>query len=232
MSTPNLNLDHVTENQRNKAAAVNTIADGLDNAMNTILTLVSTGEVVLTDAQFRGNALFYLTGTPGAEFALKIPTGIERAFTVANDSNAAVSVEMEDATSDGTLVDPGGTAMFHSNGTSLFSLASGGTGGSGTTSTTIVQETGDFELTTTRFGGSVIIEVNSASPVSAFLEAGTTGTEPVTIIQTGLGQVTVIDASGVALNSADGAISTRAQWSAMSVIPRGSDSYVLVGDLE
>ena len=100
----------------------------------------------------------------------------------------------------------------------------------GQPATAISEQTGDFEITSDMLSGNRIIEVNNASDVFVFLEAGTSGTEPVTIIQTGAGQAVFTDASAVSLRAAGGN-KTRTLYSAVSIIPHGSDSFYLVGDL-
>ena len=97
--------------------------------------------------------------------------------------------------------------------------------------TTIIEETGDFTLTDAHLAGNVIIEANSAGAISVFIETGLTGIEPVTIIQAGAGTVTVVDDSAVSLVGKSGA-STTGREAAFSIVPRGSDNFRLIGDLE
>lgn len=99
------------------------------------------------------------------------------------------------------------------------------------TPTQVREETTDYTLTDDDLSGNRILEFNSASPVNVVIESGLTGVEPVTIVQTGAGQVSVDEGSGVSLHGAEGLVSTRVQWSALSVIPRGGDSYLVIGDL-
>jgi hypothetical protein len=278
MATPNLNLDHIEEGQTNKETTANAAFDGLDNAMNRVLEVAITGDVNLTEAQFRGNYLFLFTGTPGVDFSVTVPASISRQFSVANTTGNVAFIEFEDAASDAQSVASGATATFATNGTALYSLATGETGGGGSgaqgalqvenegiglgatdvlnftgagvtasensdgtvdvvipggggsSSTTITELTADFEITNTHLAGNVILEVNNGTDVFCFLEAGLTGTEPVTIIQTGGGQVIFTDASGVSILAAGGS-KTRERYSAVTVIPRGSDEFFLVGDL-
>lgn len=277
MASPNLNLDHITEGQTNKETTANAAFDGLDNAMNTVLEVAVTGDVTLTEAQFRGNYLFVFTGTPAGNFTVTIPGSISRQFSLANTTPEACFLEFEDAASDAQEVASGATSTFVTDGSSLYNLATGVTGGGGgggasqtgirvedegtlaaqadainftgsgvsasensdgtvdvtipgPRATTITELTADFEITDAHLLGNVILEVNNASDVFVFLEAGTTGIEPVTIIQTGAGQVVFTDASGVSMRAAGGT-KTRERYSAVSVIPHGSDAFYLVGDL-
>lgn len=81
------------------------------------------------------------------------------------------------------------------------------------------------------FDGTKVIKVNNAAAVSVTVNTGLTGTEPCQIIQTGAGKVTVVAGVGVTINSADGFLSLRAQYSNGTLIPNGTDTYLLVGDL-
>lgn len=56
-----------------------------------------------------------------------------------------------------------------------------------------------------------------------------TGTQ-VDLLQIGAGQVTVVAASGVTINSAVG-LKLRAQWSSATLIKRSANTWVLIGDL-
>ena len=50
------------------------------------------------------------------------------------------------------------------------------------------------------------------------------------LLQTGVGQVVVTPGSGVTINASPG-LKTRAQWSFATLIKRGTDTWVLVGDI-
>ena len=58
-----------------------------------------------------------------------------------------------------------------------------------------------------------------------------TGTQ-ITITQTGAGQVTVAEGSGVTVNSADAALGLRAQYSTATLIKTATDTWLLIGDIE
>lgn len=50
------------------------------------------------------------------------------------------------------------------------------------------------------------------------------------LLQTGAGQVTLVAAAGVVINSAIG-LKLRTQWSSATLIKRASNTWVLIGDL-
>jgi hypothetical protein len=52
----------------------------------------------------------------------------------------------------------------------------------------------------------------------------------INLLQSGAGQVTITPAGGVTINGTPG-LKTRAQWSAVTLIKRGTDTWVAVGDL-
>lgn len=79
-----------------------------------------------------------------------------------------------------------------------------------------------------------LIEVSNAAGVNITIPldssvAFPTGTQ-ITIVQTGVGQITFVPTSGVTLNSNPGN-KTRAQWTAATLIKRAANTWVLIGDL-
>jgi hypothetical protein len=52
----------------------------------------------------------------------------------------------------------------------------------------------------------------------------------INILQTGVGQTTIVEGAGVTVNRTPG-LKLRAQWSSATLIKRATDSWVLVGDL-
>lgn len=83
-----------------------------------------------------------------------------------------------------------------------------------------------------------LVEVSNASantvtiPTNASV-AYPTGTQ-INILQTGAGQTTISGTSGVTVNSTGATTASpklRAQWSSATVIKRGTDSWVVIGDI-
>jgi hypothetical protein len=70
--------------------------------------------------------------------------------------------------------------------------------------------------------------MNVTVPLNA-THAFPTGTQ-INILQTGVGQVTVVAASGVTINANPG-LKLRSQWSFATLIKRAENTWVLVGDL-
>jgi hypothetical protein len=92
----------------------------------------------------------------------------------------------------------------------------------GTTYTTVLADQGK------------LVELSNASSITLTVPLNSsvaypTGTQ-INLLQTGAGQVTVAGAGGVTVNATPG-LKLRAQWSSATLIKRGTDTWVLVGDL-
>lgn len=78
----------------------------------------------------------------------------------------------------------------------------------------------------------VEMNVGSANNLTVPLnstQAFPTGSQ-IHILQTGSGQTTVVATGGVTINATPG-LKLRAQWSSATLIKRGTDTWVLIGDL-
>lgn len=93
------------------------------------------------------------------------------------------------------------------------------------------ESTADFSLADSDFAGSVVRRASTAGAFTVTIPAGLTERQPCTIIQTGVGQVTFAPAVGVTVLSADSRLKLRTRYSSGTLIPAGSDTYYLVGDL-
>jgi len=98
--------------------------------------------------------------------------------------------------------------------------------------TTNAQSGTSYTLVLTDSGKSVELSNTSAitltvPPSSSVAYA--TGTQ-ITLLQTNTGQVTVVGGSGVTVNANPG-LKLRGQWSAATLVYRGSNTWVLLGDV-
>lgn len=79
-----------------------------------------------------------------------------------------------------------------------------------------------------------VVEMNSGSAVTFTIPTNASLAWPIgasmDIIQTGTGQVTIANAAGVTLNFTPGN-KLRTQWSSCTIMKRGTDSWILYGDL-
>ncbi len=91
--------------------------------------------------------------------------------------------------------------------------------------------TDDYDLTDEDMAGSVYIRMNKATAIAVNIPAGLAGSEPVHFTQTGVGTMSVVAGVGVTIQSTDGWINARTRYSNLTLIPLGSDSYDLIGDL-
>lgn len=80
-----------------------------------------------------------------------------------------------------------------------------------------------------------MIDLNGSAAITLTVPADTSTNFPigatVSVLQSGLGQVTVSPESGVTINSTPG-LSLRTQWSSASLVKRSANTWLLSGDLE
>lgn len=229
MATPNLNLDHIVGSQNNKETTANAAFDGLDNAMNSLLQKsAAAGDVLLTAAEFRGCQLIRVYGTLGAGFTLSLPASIKKLFSVFNATGQAMTIECASAASTGVSLAANSAGIFYTDGDEITTLGAQSTSGSGVSISTV---TASRNLTDADLAGNVILNYTGASNGTISIESGLTGTEPVTLLQNSDKTVTFHEGSGVALISAGGLLTTNGLGSAVQIIPLGSDTYFLIGNL-
>lgn len=81
---------------------------------------------------------------------------------------------------------------------------------------------------------SKAIECNNAAAVTVTVPPNSSVAFPIgtiiEVLQVGAGKVTVAAGAGVTINAAGAVLGARAQWSAMSIRKRATDSWILVGD--
>lgn len=81
---------------------------------------------------------------------------------------------------------------------------------------------------------NTMVEFNNVSSITATIPLNSSVAYPVgsqiQLLQTGAGQVTVAATGGVTVNGTPG-LKLRAQWSGATLIKRGTDTWVLLGDL-
>lgn len=99
------------------------------------------------------------------------------------------------------------------------------------TSISLEDETGDFNVADADLSGRTIKKCDSSATITVTVPSGLTGTEPLSMVRMGDGALSVAAASGVTISSADGNLSARARYSSMTLIPLGSDEFLLIGDI-
>ncbi|MCG7520842.1 hypothetical protein [Ruegeria sp. Ofav3-42] len=94
-------------------------------------------------------------------------------------------------------------------------------------------ESGSFNVSNAMLSGNVYKDVDSTSgAVSVTVPAGLTGTEPLLLENIGTNDVQLVAASGVTINSFGGNLKLAGQFASGTLVPKGSDTYSLVGDLK
>jgi hypothetical protein len=87
-----------------------------------------------------------------------------------------------------------------------------------------------YDLTEDDLGGNVYKDMNNSSDITVTVPSGLTGTEPVTFEQTGAGVVIFSAGGGVTINAFNNHDRTAGQYATVTLIPKGSDVYVLSGN--
>lgn len=93
----------------------------------------------------------------------------------------------------------------------------------GTTYTLAVGDAGQLVTLSNASAITLTVPTNASVPFAI-------GTQ-ITITQANSGQVTVAGAVGVTVNSADGDLKLRTQWSAATLIKINTNSWILIGDI-
>jgi hypothetical protein len=100
--------------------------------------------------------------------------------------------------------------------------------------TEFVEKTADYTLDTLAHQDN-IIEMNSTSPTTFTIPTNAALAWPIgasmDILQTNTGEVTIAASGGVTLNRTPGN-KLRTQWSSATILKRGTDSWILYGDLK
>jgi hypothetical protein len=94
----------------------------------------------------------------------------------------------------------------------------------GTSYTLVAGDAGDLVTLTNGAAITLTVPTNASVPFAI-------GSQ-ITIIQSGAGNVTVVGATGVTVNSADADLKLRVQWSAATLIKLGTNNWVLIGDIK
>lgn len=124
-----------------------------------------------------------------------------------------------------------GTTQLANGGVTTDKLASGAPR-AGYNSTRNVVSSSAYTLVASDLGK--LVEINSATAATVTIPTDSvafTEGDRIDIIQTGTGQVTLSPGAGVTLNSDSGKRKLLSQWAACTVIKRGANSWVAIGNL-
>ena len=230
MASPNLNITHVAAGQNQKEVTINDAIDDLDRALTDSLAVdFSSGDVELTDDEFRENVHFLASNHSGGE-GLTVPQ-VKRLFVVENPAGGAGAVDVVRGTTSINL--PAGSAgLFYCDGTTNGLVQIGGAGGGGvpdmvtesTTSRTLVLTDAGAYIRTTNIGATTITVPPNSSVAFA---VGTS----VIVRQAAAGKVTVAAGSGVTINTPE-TLAARTEGSSIALTKVAADEWDLTGDLE
>jgi hypothetical protein len=93
----------------------------------------------------------------------------------------------------------------------------------GTTYTLVAGDAGDLVTLTNASAITLTVPTNASVPFAI-------GTQ-ITITRAGSGSLTVVGDTGVTVNSADGFLKLRTQWSSGTLIKVNTNSWILIGDI-
>lgn len=95
------------------------------------------------------------------------------------------------------------------------------------------EETASYTLALT--DAARVVEMNVATANNLTVPPNSTVAFPIgtqiVVLQTGAGQTTIVAGSGVTVNSADAKLKLAKQWAAATLVKRGTNSWVAIGNL-
>jgi len=201
---------------------------GVNNGSNTITlggNLVTSGAFALTLTQTATtNVTLPTTGTlatiAGSETftnkTLTSPTINTPTFTLSTSSSTTDARMSWDSTNKKIQVGNGTVAMDFASSTFVTNA-----------------QTASYTLALT--DKDKLVEVSNASANTVTIPLNSSVAFPIgtqiTILQTGTGQTTIAGTGGVTVNATPG-LKLRAQWSSVTLIKRGTDTWVALGDLQ
>jgi hypothetical protein len=199
-----------------------TLASGISNSATSMTVATGTGAALLGGVTLSSGNIdtFSVAIDPDTQ-------NEEIVFITANSSDTFTIVRNQSGTS--AIAHSGGATVKHvfvSEALNAFESGLNETiplnAQTGTTYTLVAGDAGDLVTLTNASPITLTIPLNSSV-------AFANGTQ-ITITQAGAGKVTVAGAVGVTVNSADGFLSLRNQWSAGTLIKTATNSWILIGD--
>jgi hypothetical protein len=215
------------------ATAVNLTVSG-DLTVNGTTTNINSTDLVVEDKNVVLGDVATPTDTTADGGGITLKGATDKTFNWVNATDSWTSSENIDLASGKDL---------KVNGTAVISSTAGGfifTDGTQTkegvpSRTTRFEKTASYNLSTDGLSlRDGLIEINSGSGTTLTIPTNATTAFPVgtsiDVLQVGAGQVTVAGAVGVTVNSTPG-LKLRTQWSSATLFKRGTDLWVLMGDL-
>lgn len=201
-----------------------TLASGISNSATSMTVATGAGAALL------GGVTLSSGNIDTFSIALDPDTiNEEIVFITANTSDTFTIVRGQSGTS--AISHTGGAAVKHvfvSEALNAFEAGLNETiplnAQTGTTYTLVAGDAGNLVTLTNAAAITLTVPLNSSVAFAI-------GTQ-ITITQSGAGTVTVAGAVGVTVNSADGDLKLRTQWSAATLIKIATNSWILIGDIK
>jgi hypothetical protein len=199
-----------------------TLASGISNSATSMTVATGTGAALLGGVTLASGNIdtFSVAIDPDTQ-------NEEIVFITANSSDTFTIVRGQSGTS--AISHSGGATIKHvfvSEALNAFEAGLNETiplnNQTGTTYTLTAGDAGDLVTLTNASAITLTVPTNASV-------AFANGTQ-ITISQNGAGKVTVVGDTGVTVNSADGYLSLRTQWSAGTLIKTATNSWILIGD--
>jgi hypothetical protein len=130
-TSPNLGITHVEQNQTNKEVTIDAAIDALDEAMTDTADInVASGNVVVSNADYRENIRLRITGATVAGRTVTLPA-LKRLILITSDSANTQGVDLIRGSTTIVLA-ANGSGLFYTDGTAngLQQISSGSGGGS------------------------------------------------------------------------------------------------------
>ena len=199
-----------------------TLASGISNSASSMTVATGTGAALL------GGVTLATGNIDTFSVAIDPDTQNEEiVFITANSSDSFTIVRGQSGTS--AIAHSGGATVKHvfvSEALNAFEAGLNETiplnAQTGTTYTLAIGDAGELVTLSNASAITLTVPTNAAVPFAI-------GTQ-ITITRANSGQVTVVGAVGVTVNSADGYLKLRTQWSSATLIKINTNSWILIGD--
>ena len=200
-----------------------TLASGISNSATTMTVATGAGAALLGGVTLSAGNIdtFSIAIDPDTQ-------NEEIVFITANSSDTFTIVRGQSGSS--AISHSGGAAVKHvfvSEALNAFEAGLNETiplnAQTGTSYTLAATDAGDLVTLTNASAITLTVPTNASVPFA-------NGTQ-ITVTRAGSGSLTVVGDTGVTVNSADGFLKLRAQWSSGTLIKVNTNSWILIGDL-
>lgn len=222
----------ISESQNLKATTANENDAAIETAMSADVDFTITTDTTVTDEQYASGVRFTLGGTPASAFTFDLPE-VARMFMVTNESGQQATVRCGTNTGDTVAVPTGANRILFNDGTGIISF--GGLIADGVDPLGVLPEASLTRSLTSGDEGSLILMNNDVDAATfTFVQDSVVNLaigSVVTVVRMGTGTLTVVQGTGVTLQSAT-ALTVRAQYSSISGIKTAANTWLTQGDFD